>query len=92
MTKKPFLITIDTEGDNLWGRNAGAATVRNAEHLPRFQELCGRFGFKPTHLTNREMARAPDRRGGTDYRHVPSAPYHMDGADTAKPAAAAPAP
>lgn len=200
MTKKPFLITIDTEGDNLWGRNAGAATVRNAEYLPRFQELCDRFGFKPTYLTNWEMARAPafvamarsaveqgraevgchihawdsppfvdltgddckhhpylieypdavlrekvalqtdllqdtfgvkmlshragrwamderyvatlleygyladcsvtpgiswrmhkgapDGRGGSDYRHFPSAPYYMDGADMAKPAAA----
>jgi hypothetical protein len=58
-TKKPFLITIDTEGDNLWGRAAGAATVRNAEYLPRFQALCEQFGFRPTYLTNWEMARAP---------------------------------
>lgn len=57
--KKPFIITIDTEGDNLWGRNAGAAKVANAAFLPRFQELCERFGFKPTYLTNWEMAKAP---------------------------------
>jgi len=53
-----FLITIDTEGDNLWGRPQQVGT-RNAEYLPRFQALCERFGFKPTYLTNNEMALAP---------------------------------
>jgi len=28
----------------------------NAEHLPRFQSLCERFGFKPVYLTNYEIA------------------------------------
>ena len=53
-----FLITIDTEGDNLWGRHAGI-TTRNTGYLPRFQGLCERFGFKPTWLTNYEMAMDP---------------------------------
>ena len=50
-----FLITIDTEGDNAWARES-AVTTRNARVLPRFQALCERFGFKPTWLTNYEMA------------------------------------
>jgi len=55
MNGKPaFLITIDTEGDNLWVKPR-AVTTRNAEYLPRFQVLCERFGFSPTYLTNWEM-------------------------------------
>src|ERR1700730_4996670 len=53
--KPTFLITVDTEGDNLWGRTA-EITTRNTTYLPRFQRLCERFGFKPTWLTNYEMA------------------------------------
>jgi hypothetical protein len=54
---KSFLITIDTEGDNLWGN--GPLTTRNAGFLSRFQTLCERFGFKPCYLTNHEMAIDP---------------------------------
>jgi hypothetical protein len=54
-----FLITIDTEGDNLWARPKQIET-RNSKYLPRFQELCERYGFKPTYLTNYEMAQCPD--------------------------------
>ena len=56
MRRKPsFLITIDTEGDNLWSRPR-TATTKNASYLPRFQELCEKYGLKPTYLTNYEMA------------------------------------
>jgi hypothetical protein len=55
MPETPFIITIDTEGDNLWARPR-EITTRNAEYLPRFQSLCERFGFKPVYLTNYEMA------------------------------------
>ena len=55
MTAPRLVITIDTEGDNAWARPR-VATTRNAEYLPRFQELCDQFGFKPTYLTNYEMA------------------------------------
>ncbi|THJ23918.1 MAG: deacetylase [Nitrospira sp. CG24E] len=56
MPSKPsFLITIDTEGDNLWSKPR-TATTKNASYLPRFQELCEKYGFKPTYLTNYEMA------------------------------------
>ena len=55
MSETPFIITIDTEVDDLWARPR-QITTRNAEYLPRFQSLCERFGFKPVYLTNHEMA------------------------------------
>ena len=59
MTAAPtFLITVDTEGDNLWARPR-TVTTRNAASLPRFQALAERHGFRPTWLVNWEMAHAP---------------------------------
>lgn len=59
MRERPrFLITIDTEGDNLWS-NPTAVTCANARYLPRFQQLCERHGLKPTYVTNLEMAGDP---------------------------------
>lgn len=59
LTGRPaFLITIDTEGDDLWSAPK-EITTRNASFLPRFQALCERYGLKPTYLTNYEMAMAP---------------------------------
>lgn len=55
MSETAFIITIDTEGDDLWGRPR-EITTRNAAYLPRFHSLCERFGFKPVYLTNYEMA------------------------------------
>jgi hypothetical protein len=55
MADTPFIITVDTEGDNLWSRPR-EITTRNAGFLPRFQALCERYGFKPVYLTNYEMA------------------------------------
>ena len=55
MSEMPFVITIDTEGDDLWSKPR-EITTRNAEYLPRFQALCERFHFKPVYLTNYEMA------------------------------------
>ena len=49
-----FLITIDTEGDNLWAAPE-AITTENSRWLPRFQQLCERFGFQPTYLTDYEI-------------------------------------
>jgi hypothetical protein len=57
MSKTPFIVTIDTEGDNLWSKPR-EITTRNAAYLPRFQKLCERFGLKPVYLTNYEMAMA----------------------------------
>ena len=56
--KKYFLITIDTEGDNLWAKPK-QIEVENAKHIPRFQALCEKYGFKPTYLTDYDMARCP---------------------------------
>jgi len=55
-TSKPFfIVTIDTEGDNLWSRPK-SVTTRNAEYLPRFQSLCESYGLRPVYLVNHEMA------------------------------------
>lgn len=56
--KPALLITIDTEGDNVWA-SPRVVTTRNARHLPRFQTLCEKYGFQPTWLTNYEMAVCP---------------------------------
>ncbi len=53
-----FLITIDTEGDNLWEKPETLST-ENVLSLPRFQQLCEKYGFKPCYLTNYEMASDP---------------------------------
>ncbi|EQA5332171.1 TPA: deacetylase [Proteus mirabilis] len=55
MKKPAFIITLDTEGDNLW-ENEHNITTQNTHFLPRFQQLCERFQFKPVWLTNYEMA------------------------------------
>jgi hypothetical protein len=53
-----FIVTIDTEGDDIWN-GPREITTCNARYLPRFQELCERFGLKPTYLVNYEMAVSP---------------------------------
>ncbi len=54
--KKYFIITIDTEGDNLWKwKKEDPITTENAKFLQRFQNLCDRYGFKPVWLSNYEM-------------------------------------
>jgi hypothetical protein len=58
-SQKPrFLITIDTEGDNLWSRPS-VITTKNSEYLPRFQQLCEHYRLKPTWLVNYEMTKCP---------------------------------
>ena len=53
-----FIITIDTEGDNIWA-HPHRVTTENARFLTRFQNLCRDHGFPPTYLTNYEMAVDP---------------------------------
>lgn len=55
---KKFIITIDTEGDGQWNPDAACST-QNAGFIPRFQELAEKYEFKPTWLTNYEMAKDP---------------------------------
>lgn len=53
---RKLIITIDTEGDNLWTWKQGAEVhTRNVQFLERFQELANRYGFFPTWLSNYEM-------------------------------------
>jgi hypothetical protein len=53
---KYFIITVDTEGDNLWGKKStDKVTTVNATKIPIFQELCEKFCFKPVYLVNYEM-------------------------------------
>ena len=59
--KKFFLITIDTEGDNLWNvrcypKPLSRISNRNGAYLERFQLVCEKYGFVPTYLVNYEMA------------------------------------
>src|SRR4051812_5111213 len=54
MPETPFIITIDTEGDNMWA-TPREITTNNARYLPRFQALAERYGFRPVYLTNYEM-------------------------------------
>lgn len=54
---KYFIITIDTEGDDLWHYKKGQVVkTENSLYIMRFQELCEKYGFKPVWLTNYEMA------------------------------------
>jgi hypothetical protein len=83
-TLPAFLITIDTEGDDLWAKPARASTV-NAAYLPRFQALCERFGMRPTYLTNHEMARSDEFRTFANdvlARHVGEIGMHLHAWDT----------
>lgn len=50
-----LLITIDTEGDNLWSKPS-IIEAKNSRAIPRFQELCEKYKLKPTYLTNYEIA------------------------------------
>lgn len=53
---KPFIITVDTEGDNLWQWKYGDKIhTENVLYLDRFQKLCDKYKFKPVYLTNYEM-------------------------------------
>ena len=58
MARPAFILTIDTEGDNIWARPE-RITTENARFLPRFQNLCREFGLKPTYLANYEMVIDP---------------------------------
>ena len=58
---KSFLITVDTESDDLWRYHKGNPVgTKNVKFIPRFQELCNKYGFKPVWLTNYEMIMSDD--------------------------------
>jgi hypothetical protein len=49
-----FIITIDTEGDNQWDHGR-ELTVENIKYVPRFQELCRKYGISPVYLVTSEI-------------------------------------
>jgi len=51
---KKFIISIDTEEDNQWNYDQ-QQTTENAKYIPRFQDLCEKYGFAPTYLTTYGM-------------------------------------
>lgn len=60
INNKPFIITVDTEGDNQWKYKIGdKITTQNAFAIPRFQKICEKYGFKPVYLINYEMINNP---------------------------------
>lgn len=50
-----FIITVDVEADNQWQRPS-TLSVKNIKFLPRFQELCEKYDFKPTYFVTYEVA------------------------------------
>lgn len=52
---KYFIITVDTESDNQWDICSEQFT-ENAKYIPRFQELCEKYNFKPVYLLDYPMA------------------------------------
>lgn len=52
----PIFMTVDTEGDNLWGWEEGnKITTYNADFVAPFQELCEKYAIVPVYLVNYEM-------------------------------------
>lgn len=55
---KPFIITIDTEGDNQWDISQ-SSTTKNSRFVPRFQEKCEQYNLKPVYLVDYSMSHDP---------------------------------
>ena len=54
---KSIIITVDTEGDNLWAWKPGKEIkTNNSSFIEPFQEVCEKYRFYPVYLTNYEMA------------------------------------
>ncbi len=61
-----LIVTVDTEEEGLWGGSypADGGTVRNViEGVPRFQEVCERYGVRPVYLIDTPVATDPTARG-----------------------------
>ena len=50
-----FVVTVDTEADDAWSR-PDQLRLDNLKQLPRFQDLCDKFGIVPTYLLAYECA------------------------------------
>ena len=66
--KRYLIITVDTEGDNMWrsmfSQNSveHRISIQNGKFLPRFQRLCESYGFVPTYLVDYEMTESEPLR------------------------------
>lgn len=63
LKKKYFIITVDTEGDDLWSYKPNKKALilpktENARYIERFQVLCEKYDFFPTYLVDYEMAKS----------------------------------
>ncbi len=49
-----LVVTVDTEEEGLWGGRypRTGLSVDNIEGIPRFQEICERYGVRPTYLVD----------------------------------------
>jgi len=52
--KLHLILSIDTEGDNLWAKGDGRV-FRNIERLPEFQGFCEELRLRPTYLVAYEV-------------------------------------
>lgn len=50
-----FIITVDTEADHQKSGD-NRVSIKNLESLPKFQNLCAKYNFKPTYLVTYEVA------------------------------------
>ncbi len=57
-TRPSFLITVDTECDNLWS-SSDKITTENSKYISRFQRLCEKYQLRPTYLVDYDMANCP---------------------------------
>jgi hypothetical protein len=49
------IVTIDVEPDNVW-RNSHSRTFLNISRLPRFHQICTKYGIRPTYLVSWSVA------------------------------------
>lgn len=50
-----FIVTVDTEADNQW-KSEAELSLSNLAELPRFQDLCEDYSYRPTYLVTYEVA------------------------------------
>lgn len=56
MKNLKIIVTVDTEGDDLWSWEEGRKIdTKNASFLLPFQRLCEKYNFYPVYLTNYQM-------------------------------------
>jgi hypothetical protein len=64
------ILTIDTEADDQWDRSRRDLSTENLEFIPRFQDLCNRYGLKPTYLCTWETVEDSRFESLLDYQEA----------------------